>query len=926
MRSIGNKLHALKAFMAYYKPDILAVTESWGRQELFDSLISLPGFSLFRRDRLERLGGGVFVLARNDLMPIEYSSGNDDGILFEESVWCTVKVSPTTSLLIGCIYRSPSSSSLNDETMCSMISDACSSFDGVKMILGDFNCPGVNWDLRSSQPISQFLLDCCNDNFLHQMVTVPTRGNSILDLVFVDDTSCVAETVVQDPFPGSDHNSVCVNLMFDGTNVFQDVKSPNASFDYAKADWDFYRAELSCIDEEKLFDSEDVNFIWETIKRNILSAASLSIPMKKKPKFFKGTPLTGDVLRAFRARKRVFQQTRLCSSQLSADLRVKAEKRLFEAIRNSRAAYENKIASACKTDVKCFWRHVRASLAYKPRVSRVVASSGSLTESDFDTAECFNKFFASVFTLEDSDAPNITPRSGKILCRLEIHIQDVAMIVQGLPNKSSPGPDGITYLLVKEGGYKLFGILARFYDLLLSKGEIPFQWKQACVVPIHKKGSLSKCENYRPISLTCVVCKILEAIIKNAILDFLLNNNLLNSSQHGFLPQRSSSTALLDFLEDISFSVDNGDNVDAVYLDFRKAFDSVPHKRLIAKIESYGVGEPLISWIRSFLTNREQFVKIGSTVSQSMNVASGVPQGSILGPLLFLIYINDIDDIIQSASIIKFADDIRLYMTFSNELSFDRSPRLLQDDLSRVLRWSETWLLSLNTTKCSCIHFGPSNALTKYYLDRDLLLSTSEELDLGIKITSDLKPSTQCQRAAARANKILGCIKLAFKYLNSSSLLQLYKALVLPHLDYCSVAWCPYYARDIEVLEKVQRRMTRFLPELRDLPYDERLKSLNLLTLFARRIRHDLIFVYKLFHGKINLDTSKFFTAACERRTRGHNYKLQLNFSRLNARKNFFSQRVINSWNDLPFECVNAPSLSSFKVALSQYFERKGIR
>ena len=147
----------------------------------------------------------------------------------------------------------------------------------------------------------------------------------------------------------------------------------------------------------------------------------------------------------------------------------------------------------------------------------------------------------------------------------------------------------------------------------------------------------------------------------------------------------------------------------------------------------------------------------------------------------------------------------------------------------------------------------------------------------------------------------------------------------LPHLDYCSVAWCPFYARDIEVLQKVQRRMTRILPGLRHLPYVERLQSLNLLTLYARRIKHDLIFLFKLLHGRVNLDASKFFQPAVERRTRGHNLKLQVNFSRLTTRKHFFSQRVVSLWNDLPSDCVNAFYLSNFKLGLHNYFLLKGI-
>ena len=903
----------------------MAVTESWGREELSDSLISPPGYHLFRQDRLERQGGGVFILVKHDLKPVEYSFDHDGNIPFEDSVWCAVKVSFNISLLIGCIYRSPMSSLANNAAMSSLFGNACSSFDGLKLVLGDFNCPDIDWELQSSQPAYQFLLDCCNDNFLHQMVSAPTRGHNILDLVFVDDISFVSETLIDDPFPGSDHNSVFVNLTFDKSMTVREEQDSNKPLDFARADWDSYRAELFRTKEDELFVSSNVDTTWEAIKQSIWAAATRSIPVKKKLKFLNGTPLTGDVLRAFRARKKTFQQTRSSSSPLALDLRERAEQRLSQAICNSRIAHEKKIATACKSDARCFWKYVRASLANKPRVSRVFMPSGSLTETDFDTANCFNNFFASVLTNDDSDAPDIPLRSNKVLNNLEVKVDDVYKVVRDLPLRSSPGPDGITYLMIKEGGFKLTAIFARFYNFLLSRGDIPTEWKRAHVIPIHKKGSLAKCENYRPVSLTSVVCKVMEAIIKKVVLNFFLENGMLSVTQHGFLPKRSSSTALLDFLEDVSLSIDNGLSVDAVYLDFRKAFDSVPHKRLIKKLVSYGIREPLICWISSFLTNRVQMVKIGNTLSHSVSVVSGVPQGSVLGPLLFLIYINDIDDYIQNASIIKFADDIRLYMAYPNHISHVSGPELLQDDLSRVLAWSKTWLLKLSSNKCNCIHFGSKNSCHNYFLDSVLLPSTKEEVDLGVLITSDLKPSSQCRRVAARANKILGCIRLAFKYLDPPTLVSLYKALVLPHLDYCSVAWCPFYIRDIEVLEKVQRRMTRILPHFRDLPYEQRLKSLNLLTLYARRLKHDLIFVFKLFNNKVDLDASKFFAPTSVTRTRGHNLKLQVGFSHHIMRKNFFSQRVIKHWNNLPSDCVNATSLSSFELALSGYFIRNDI-
>ena len=233
------------------------------------------------------------------------------------------------------------------------------------------------------------------------------------------------------------------------------------------------------------------------------------------------------------------------------------------------------------------------------------------------------------------------------------------------------------------------------------------------------------------------------------MLDFLLKNNLLNNSQHGFLPSRSCCSALLSFMNYATNSVDNNKPVDVVYLDFTKAFDSVPHDHLIAKLTHIGFRGVVLNLIKSFLTDRQQKVNIAESCSQYISVPSGVPQGSVLGPLLFLIYIDDIDTGISS-NIIKFADDIKLFSSLNraDHSSFDGTDNLfdwpLQRDLDLISDWCNSWLLKLNPDKCSCLHIGRSNPHIKYNIKDSLIPPSDSVVDLGVVLTKDLKPSTHC--------------------------------------------------------------------------------------------------------------------------------------------------------------------------------------
>ena len=314
---------------------------------------------------------------------------------------------------------------------------------------------------------------------------------------------------------------------------------------------------------------------------------------------------------------------------------------------------------------------------------------------------------------------------------------------------------------------------------------------EANITPLFKKGLRNKPENYRPVSLTSVVCKLLETLIRDHMVEFLVKHKLINTSQHGFLKARSCLTNLLCFFEEITKWVDDGSPVDVVYLDFQKAFDKVPHQRLLLKLKSHGIGNDVINWIEKWLTHRKHRVIVDGEISNWKSVLSGVPQGSVLGPILFLIYIyiyiNDLEDDISS-KVLKFADDTKVFRKVTN----DTDKQSLQDDLDKLVKWSEKLQMLFNFGKCKCIHIGHGNMDEEYKMGDAVLGRTTQEKDLGVTFSADMKVSEQCGIAASKGNQILGLIRRTIMYKEKQLIVPLYKAIVRPHLEYCIQAWRPY--------------------------------------------------------------------------------------------------------------------------------------
>ena len=585
------------------------------------------------------------------------------------------------------------------------------------------------------------------------------------------------------------------------------------------------------------------------------------------------------------------------------------------------------LAKNAKKNSKAFYSYLKKKVSNKVSVGPL-KDGDELVSDDARMAGILNSFFCSVFTQEnlgELPTPEQLYEGEEPLADVIFDEKDVKKKLENLKPSSAPGPDGVWPRLLQ----KLAAVFATPLHLIFSKlfqeGNVPSIWKQANVCPIFKKGTKGSPGNYRPVSLTCVICKIMESIIRDQVVIHLAKNRLLRTSQHGFMAGRSTLTNLLEYLEVLTKLLDEGHSVDILYLDFAKAFDKVPHQRLLDKCRGLGVEGNTLAWIKEWLSGRQQRVVLNGEYSDWGEVRSGVPQGSVLGPTLFLMYINDIDLAVDVSGsfLLKFADDTKWAMVVETE----EQRRIFQEGIRRLEAWSTEWQMLFNEDKCHILHLGGKNAKFSYSMGGRVLEEVDNEKDLGVIIHSSLKPSMQCARAAGRANQVLGQLGRAVTYRDKKTFLKLYSVYVRPHLEYAVQSWCPYTLEDKAVLEKIQKRSVSMVSNFKSKSYEDKLREAGMITLEARRQRGDMLEMFKIMTKKENVDSSFWFENLEDHRGSGMStrkssglYNVRQHPCNTDLRRNFFSQRVCTTWNSLPDHIKASTSVNMFKNKYDEHF------
>ena len=498
--------------------------------------------------------------------------------------------------------------------------------------------------------------------------------------------------------------------------------------------------------------------------------------------------------------------------------------------------------------------------------------------------------------------------------------QQIRNKIRKLRKDAAPGPDGITPSILQRLEESVVVPLEIIFNMAIESGDLPQDWKIANVTPIFKKGTKGDPGNYRPVSLTSVPCKIFESIVKDRVMSHLLDNNLIRNSQHGFMPGRSCATNLVEFMDFVTRSVDEGKPVDIFYLDFAKAFDKVPRKRLVKKMVAKGLEPAVVNWKKNWLTGRTQHVNIQGEKSESCDVDSGVPQGTVLGPTLFTIYIDDLEvdmeELKLDVKLVKFTDDTNGGKVVTSIEDRDK----LQQALNCLCDWAEKWGMSFNLSKCKIMHVGLHNPQYDYYMRGTKLGTTDEERDIGVLVTKNLKPSAQCSQAAGRAMSVLGQLRRNFHYRDRHTFLKLYKQYVRPHLEFSSPAWSPWLQGDKYTLEKVQEKAIKMVAGLRGSTYEEKCAELGLKTLEERRGGQDMALVHKFLTERTGTDLFRLTAAQGRARTRqaAGEHGLAVQFSRTDARKYSFAVRAVENWNKLSEDVKTSQNSKVFKNRLKK--------
>lgn len=789
------------------------------------------------------------------------------------------------------------------------------------LMMGDFNFPPdlVTWIVSDdgifANPIPgnsegkkafRLLADLIADMGLEQLVDQPTRGDNILDLVMTNIgdhfSDCKTESIL------SDHKLIMFSIDYSDCREYHEDEgyiplTGIRSFNLKRTDQTAMRHALNqtnnwlvLVGDESTIETANDRLI-ELVEKSAIDA---HVPKRAQPTSARNRSDFAASNLLTQKRNKELQLKSLTNlrntdrNAISADIDI-LSRNIQAKIDKDKVDKEQVLIRNMKTNPKAFFKFANSTRKSRSEVGPLKRGS-TFTNSPKDMSAIMSDQYKSVFitsshfrhpdttnaSTDPSDSgalvspstpngttPLTTNSSTTIIspsitspCFTDITLsQDkIVAAIKDMDPTSAPGPDGIPAFFYRDYSDILAQPLNMIFRLSLDTGKLTEGRAQAIISPQFKGGSRCEPANYRPVALTNHLTKILERLIRKELVEYLETNHLTNNSQHGFRAGRSTITQLLCYLDDIYNKLEKGEEVDSVYLDFAKAFDKVDHGILLGKLHALNIGGKILKWIERFLCNREQRVKVANSLSDPVTVTSGVPQGSVIGPLLFLVMMLDIDKDVIHSDLGSFADDTKVWNKIDPSHA-DEGSNKLQCDLDTLFSWAEANNMKFNGKKFQCISFGSSNRVPQYTTSTRQNIEVKDCVnDLGVLLEDNLLFHKHIKSMAAKGHRMAGWSFRTIKDRKTSTLLTILKSLVIPQTEYASVVWTPHDQVHINILEGVQRRFTSRFPLFRqfdsnsnsyvcNVEYEDRLKALQLYSTQRRHERYLIIFIFKIVNN-----------------------------------------------------------------------------
>jgi len=748
------------------------------------------------------------------------------------------------------------------------------------------------------------------------MVQYPTRKDNILDLMLVTSPDRCQEV---DVVPGiSDHDAISMTYQ---VKLNRNKKKPRKVYIFKSADMDSIKDDINQYRNEQLradLEAGDTNDTWEKFKKALYDILNKHIPQRTVRDKTKLPWVNTRIRRLTRRRKRARRKAKESGRNSDWKRYHKLTKQLKQQLKEAHQEYITDIFSDSSKGInKKAWAYIKSKRKDNIGIPPLKNTDGTLCDEAHQKAEILSQQYQSVFTREDPS--DIIPEPPQTLPRMpDIVIDDngILKLLKDINIKKAVGPDLIPNRVLKECCAEVAPILGSIFRKSLFSGQLPNDWLRANVIGIYKKGPKCEASNYRPVSLTSVSCKLMEHIIYSQVMRHFSRYSFINKVQHGFLKGLSCDTQLITTTEEIQRGLDNKGQYDLIVLDFQKAFDKVPHSHLLKKLYAGGIQGKLYRWMTTYLTQRTQTVVVDGAASDEARVVSGVPQGTVLGPLMFLAYINDITLGIQGQMRL-FADDALLYHPITNK----EDPKSLQEDLNTLHEWSRRWKMAFNAGKCHVLHITRNRNVMRhaYNIGGTQLTAVDHHPYLGVELDNKLSWKQQVENVRSKGTRTLNMVRRNFtKGTSADTRSLIYKSLVRPVLEYGSLVWDPHQQVRIQQIEAVQNQAARFVHQdwQRTSSVTAMKETLGWLTLQNRRLVNRLIFMHKTIHGDHGYTLPTYVTKPTRQTRTNHQHTYNLVRARTDAYLYSYIPKTLQDWNTLPGSIASHSDIDIFRAHL----------